>query len=167
MSIDRKSIGLQAIVLSAVGLWCGIHTYGLWRHDSRRSLILVLCSVFILGLWGSALALRWRFNRRAPVYSTPDQWNVACLLGLILSALGVLFAVPVYFPKTAFATTTASWAVIDSGWIAGVFLSIATLSSIVGLSHPVIRKGKRFGLIALGIAGIVMLGLFVRILSCR
>ena len=162
MSFVRTSIGIQVIAFAAVVSWCGIQTYGLWHQDSRRSLVMICCSVFFLGLWGSALALRWYGLQRSPKTTTHEQWNVACMLGLLLSALGVCFAAPMLFSFAVPTTVPAPRTVIISTWIAVGFLGTATLSSVVGLSHPVVQRGKRMGLIAFGVAGIVMFGLVLR-----
>lgn len=123
---------------------------------------MICCSVFFLGLWGAALALRWYELQRSPKITTHEQWNVACMLGLLLSALGVFFAAPLLFSFAVPTTVPAPRTVIISTWIAVGFLGTATLSSVVGLSHPVVQRGKRMGLIAFGVAGIVMFGLVLR-----
>ena len=145
---------IQSAVVVAVLVWCGVHTYGLWRHDPRRALILVFSTSVFFALWGCALFAWRRARRRSPAAPHTGRWNVTCLAAFALAVSGAVIALfaRLYLVAPGPAFLPLYWPTILVS--VGVF-GIATLVAMIGLSNPTAQRGKVFGIAALMIVALI------------
>ncbi len=158
MTNDKLKSSLQHGLVLAVLLW-GIYLATgavLYNQDYRKGLIMLGCSASFVILWAvvhrsaKAKAQVAKQTRAAVPMQTKPQtsppqpcWNYASSLGFLLAA-GVTCAM-----------MAAAW----GGWqatgatFASIFglAAVSAVASVVGLSNPICREGRWFGMVGLGL----------------
>lgn len=161
MSSRSRTLWPILPVVALVICWCSFQVIGSWRHGPYRGLILAGCSLFFLGLWASGLFLFARRDGRDTNQLKPDgtRWNRTCVTSFGLALAGTVAALPCL---TGWAIGPASG---TGPWlfVALTGLTLAVLTAIVGLSNPFVRRGKRLGLAALALVGILLVASCARL----
>ena len=138
-------------------MWCGVHAYGLWRRDPPRAVVLVLCAALFFTLWGAALWVRSVRRRTSEAVADHSRWNVASLIAFMMSLVGVGMAL------------AESWILVTppqqyhriTRWVLYALLGAATLSAVIGLSHPNAPRGKMLGIATLVVVALLVLTMLV------
>jgi len=156
MSDRQTKFWIQSSVFVVVLVWCGVHTYGLWRHDPRQALILVVSTSIFFAIWSCALFARRMSLRRSHEAPHTGRWNATCLAAFALAVSGSAIAFYARFylitPPQALHSLLGT-----TIWVSVGILGTATLTAMIGLSSPTAKRGKTFGIAALMIVALMVL----------
>ena len=113
----------------------------LLRQNLWQGALVLICVLVYLCFWGGMLASR-RLRRASPVTSDDDEtrYSKACVTGFSISLLGLVFTVMalLLIPRSALG---------DGLILISVILNpLGLLLSMIGLSNPGRRLGKKLGL---------------------
>jgi len=144
---------ILAGVVTAIVLWCGIHTVGVWRHDSRGAIVVIACAGLFFGLWMLGFILGKTASSGPTQADVPvNRWNLCCASALVTSLLSAATLAPVIMRGSQTVASPLLYGGASLGCAA-----LAVILALVGLSHPVIQRGKMYGVAALGIVLLVAL----------
>lgn len=146
---------ILAGVITAIIAWSAVHTFGVWQHDRRGAIIVLAAVSLFFGLWILGfIHVRLTGSLTVQANGKNRRLNLTCLSAMISSLVSIALFVTeiVYRSNILYRSTSFGLA------------TLAILLAIIGLSHPVIHRGKFYGVVGLGVALFTALASMVRFL---